>query len=172
MWKHRADDWLLAEWLPAELRHLRTTADDAEISGLLWAYQAWQRRFMAGDDGPAASAGWDASAPSAAVPGELGWALTELRRKRTLTPAPFRLRWPLLARLRAWWNAVATESYLRPLIQQQNDYNAALLDLAEALARQRLTSDGAVLAQAMLLAKLAATSRQIAPRLAAQTPPR
>jgi adenine C2-methylase RlmN of 23S rRNA A2503 and tRNA A37 len=61
-----------------------------------------------------------------------------------------------VARLRSWFNHLATEDYLRPLIQQQNDYNAALHEAIEALARQRRTTDAAIACQGLLLAKLLA----------------
>lgn len=155
LWKHRTDDWLLAHWLPAELAHLRVTADDAEIDGLLWAYQAWQAAFVRGDDWRAPIEGWELPGTTeTGETGELDWALGQLAHKRTVQPQAFTSRWPLLPRLRAAWNRIATESYLRPILQQQNDYNAALHDLAIALTRQRRTTDGAVLAQAMLLAKV------------------
>ena len=185
LWKHRSDAWLFRHWLPAELAHLRTTADDAEITGLLWAYGAWQRAFLGAEptqptaptqlptgptlpsNVPAPLQDWQLridppttdewnvhNAERAIIPGELGWAVQQVLEKGQLTPLAFHSRWPLVAALRTTWNRIATESYLRPLIQQQNDYNAALRDLAHALARQRRTSDGAALMQGVLWAKM------------------
>lgn len=157
VFKHHDDAWLLHQWLPAELQHLRTTADDAEIDALAEAYLFWQAHFL----------GWETGLqnvqrstldvqPANLQPAnsELAWTVAQVNKKRTVVPQPFRSRWPFVARARAWLNRVATEDYLRPLIQQQNDYNAALAEAISALARQRRTTDAAIMCQAMLLAKL------------------
>lgn len=151
LFKHQLDDWLLQRWLPAELAHLRTTAEDAEIAGLLDAYLYWQMCFLHGAEVAEHAAA--NPAPSAPVAGELHWTVAQVQAKRSIAPLPFQSRWPLAARLRGWLNRIATEAYLRPLIQQQNDYNAALAELALALERQRRTADAAVACQGALLAK-------------------
>lgn len=152
LFKHFADDWLMQSWLPAELTHLRTTADDSEIAGLQTAYLRWQSAFL--DESPAANLLDSSPAYAPKHQSELEWMLEQVSAKRTIAPLPFRSRLPLLARLRTLWNRIATETYLRPLIQQQNDYNAALAELGQALERQRRTTDAAILCQAMLLAKV------------------
>ncbi len=158
LWKHRPDRWLLTDWLPAELAHLRTTGSEAEIEALLWAYRTWQTAFLTGDSGIVSTNGWNQPPTEEQQgQGELGWTLGQLKHKATLKPIPFTSRFPLVTALRTIWNRVATEAYIRPLLQQQNDYNAALLELATALEHQRRTADGAVLAQGMLLAKLLGT---------------
>lgn len=152
LFKHHPDRWLLHVWLPAELAHLRTTAEDDEISGLLDAYLYWQTFFTQGAasaEQPIASANIQATPDS-----ELGWTVAQVQAKRNIVPQPFRSRWPLVARLRGLINRIATEDYVRPLIQQQNDYNAALAELAGALERQRRTADAAIVCQGALLAKL------------------
>lgn len=151
LFKHQTDEWLLRAWLPAELSHLRTTAYDLEIGGLLDAYRYWQAFFLHGP--AAAERSLSEEPPPTPVGGQLHWTVAQVQAKRTIAPLPFRSRWPLLAGLRGWLNRITTENYLRPLIQQQNDYNAALAELADALERQRRTSDAAVLCQAVLLAK-------------------
>lgn len=153
LWKLRPDPWLITTWLPAELQHLRTTADDREIAALVWAYSRWQTALLAGEDWRARIDGWESVAEPQTVPGELGWMLRQVAAKRTMLPQPFRSRWPLVARFQTLWNRIATEPYLRPLIQQQNDYHAALGELAQALERQRRSTDAAILAQGALLAK-------------------
>jgi len=153
LFKHYNNEWLFQTWLPAELTHLRTTADDAEIEGLIDAYLHWQTTFLLGTE-PEAQAIVSEPSPQSQQAGELGWTLQQLTAKRPIAPIPFRSRWPLVARLRTWWNRVATEDYLRPLIQQQNDFNASVVELAQALIRQRRTTDAAVLCQGMLLAKV------------------
>ncbi|HEY0607730.1 MAG TPA: glycosyltransferase family 2 protein [Herpetosiphonaceae bacterium] len=152
LFKHFPDDWLLQNWLPAELTHLRTTADDAEIAGLQAAYLHWQAAFLHGS--PTANPLDNSPAYTPDHQSELTWTLEQVSAKRTIVPLPFRSRLPLVARLRTLWNRIATETYLRPLIQQQNDYNAAIAELGQALARQRRAADAAILCQGMLLAKM------------------
>lgn len=157
LFKHQDQDTLVSAWLPAELRHLRTTADDNEIDALAWSYQLWQRYFLQGGrDTTARLDGWqDAASLDAAVSGsELAWVLAQAQNKRTLAPRPFASGIPGLARLRRLWNTVATEEYLRPLLQQQNDFNAALVEMGAAFERQRRATDAAILCQGMLLAKV------------------
>ena len=53
--------------------------------------------------------------------------LNQLRTKQQIREQPFVSRMPvfgpLIARLRAAWNSVSTKWYVRPLIQQQNEFN-------------------------------------------------
>ena len=159
LFKHQDDRWLAREWLPAELRHLRTTADDNDVDGLTWAYRTWQAHFLAGNTLPDARLdNWqDPPGEQGPPPGsEMAWTLGQASSKQVVTPRPFQSRLPGLALLRGWWNRLATEEYLRPIIQQQNDLNATLVELTTALERQRRTTDGAVLCQGMFLAKVLA----------------
>ena len=156
LFKHWDDRFLVAEWLPAELRHLRTTADSNEIDALAWSYRTWQAHLLQGRlPTELRITAWDeVSAQSEPPPGsELAWTLDQSRAKQTITPRPFRSRFAPVARVRGWWNKLATEEYVRPILQQQNDFNATLVELVHALERQRRTADAAVLCQGMLLAK-------------------
>lgn len=160
VFKHHNDHWLLTAWLPAELAHLRTTADDTEISALFDAYLFWQSAFLRREETRRQGDNLRPSTFDLHEQSELDWTLQQVAAKRTITPLPFRSRWSLLARLRTWLNHVTTEDYLRPLIQQQNDYNAALAELGRALARQRRTTDAAIVCQGVLLAKMVGTERK------------
>ncbi len=151
LFKHRSNEWLAAHWLTAELAHVRAAAEDAEIDSLIDAYHSWQQAFVAGRD-PAEQP--QSQPRERAHLSELEWTVQQVAAKRVIEPITFRSRLPLVSRLRTWFNRVATEEYLRPLIQQQNDYNAAVAELAMALERQRRASDAAVLCQGMFLAKL------------------
>ncbi len=156
LFKHWDDRFLAAEWLPAELRHLRTTADDNEVDGLAWSYRRWQAHFLQhGLWRELHVTEWNDPATAVEPPrdSELAWALAQARSKRTVVPAPFRSRFAAVARARRWWNKIATEEYLRPIVQQQNDLNATLVEIVQSLERQRRTADAAVLCQGMLLAK-------------------
>ncbi len=124
VWKHHDDAWLLHHWLPGEFAHLRTTADDAEIDALWDAYLFWQATFA----GVATAEGLVQPSTLDVQPsiGELGWTLEQIARKHVVVPQPFRSRWPGVAQARAWVNRLVTEAYVRPIVQQQNDYNSAL----------------------------------------------
>jgi len=157
LFKHRDDGWLFREWLPAELEHLRTTADDKEIEALRWSYLLWQQHFVEGGAGiDARLDGWSEGSRTEGPPtgSELGWTLEQATRKQTVEPIPFRSRVAGLARLRSALVKLVTEEYVRPLVQQQNDFNASVVELATALERQRRTADCAALCQGMLLAKV------------------
>jgi O-antigen biosynthesis protein len=166
LFKHHDDDYLASAWLPAEFRHLRTTAEDTEVEGLTWSYRLWQRYYMAGSQGTAARLeGWQepATMDAPAAGSELSWTLKQAGAKRTIQPLPFRSRIPGVARLRRLWNSIGTEEYLRPIIQQQNDFNAALVELGFALERQRRAADAAISCQGMLLAKVLSRRRNNLP---------
>jgi len=156
VWKHYPDAWLLHRWLPGELEHLRTTADDVEIDAIHEAYLFWQATFagVATDEGSAQRSSTQRVPDAQPSTGELGWTLEQIARKRVVGPQPFQSRWPGVAQARAWINRLVTEAYVRPIVQQQNDYNAALSEAITALARQRRTADAAIVCQSMLLAKL------------------
>lgn len=51
-----------------------------------------------------------------------------LEAKWRVTERPFTSTRPFIARLRQMWNDVATTWYVRPLLQQQNDFNRLLVD--------------------------------------------
>jgi len=55
------------------------------------------------------------------------------------TEQQFRSRWPLVARLRAAWNNVATRWYVRPNFEQQTRFNLAAQRALAALAEQSAT---------------------------------
>lgn len=157
LFKHWDNSWLTTTWLPAELLHLRTTANDHEIDGLIWAYRNWQAHFLTGNEELSVQfPDWQTAPALPELPSdsELAWLQGSVELKQTVVPQSFRSRLPGVVRLRQWWNRVATEEYLRPLIQQQNDFNATITQLSRALERQRRTADGAVLCQGMLLAKI------------------
>ena len=155
VFKHYDDAWLLHHWLPGELEHLHATADDAEIDALREAYLFWQATFLGiKPDGEAAQRSSTQRVPDVQLAqSELAWTLEQIARKRTVAPQPFRSRWTGVARLRGWVNRLTTAAYMRPIVQQQNDYNATLAEAVGALARQRRTTDAAIVCQGMLLAK-------------------
>jgi len=66
-------------------------------------------------------------------------------------PIPARQRW--LGAIRNGLLRLATRDFIVPIVQAQNDTNAALLESIQALSRQRRAADATILLQGMLLAK-------------------
>ena len=66
------------------------------------------------------------------MPGPLQESLDHLRAGQRLAELPFQSRVPLLGPVISWfrrqWNNVSTTWYVRPLIDQQNRFNAAVVD--------------------------------------------
>jgi hypothetical protein len=66
------------------------------------------------------------------MPGPLEASLDHLREGQTLAEQPFRSRVPVVGRLISWfrtrWNNVSTSWYVRPLIAQQNRFNAGVVE--------------------------------------------
>ena len=178
LWKHEPDEWLIRSWLPAELAYLRGTSDDDELEALMEVYLWWQAEFAAltprpplpsqatgeGEMGPIpplprVSAGEGAGGEGQSLRNsELDWLLGEVQRKSAPLAAPFRSRLPLVARMRELLSRLVLADYVRPLTQQQNDFNASAAELLAALVerteRQRRSADAAIACQAMLLAKV------------------
>jgi hypothetical protein len=76
------------------------------------------------------------------MPGPLEASLDHLREGQILVEQPFRSRVPVLGRLISWfrtrWNNVSATWYVRPLIAQQNRFNAGVV---EHLAAQNARVD-------------------------------
>jgi GT2 family glycosyltransferase len=73
---------------------------------------------------------------------DLAASLALLRERQLLREQPFSSQvpivGPLIARLRAAWNSVSTKWYVRPLLQQQNEFNVlAVTEIAAQAARIR-----------------------------------
>jgi hypothetical protein len=76
-------------------------------------------------------------------------AMAWLQEKGQLKERPFSssvpLLGPLIVRFRSLWNSVAAKWYVRPLIQQQNEFNALLVqrlgDLEEQIVPQIIEQD-------------------------------
>lgn len=70
----------------------------------------------------------------------------QLAAKWQVTERPFTsnapLIGPLIVRLRRLWNTVSTTWYVRPLVQQQNEYNHLLLQSSRQMAEVAGELDG------------------------------
>jgi len=90
--------------------------------------------------------------------------LTTLQEHRFRSSIP--LIGPLIARLRAGWNSVSTKWYLRPVLQQQNEFNELVVaaiaaqdaDLRNHAAQLRVL-EGRLAAEAIRLGELQARIR-------------
>ncbi|HEY1015138.1 MAG TPA: glycosyltransferase family 2 protein [Herpetosiphonaceae bacterium] len=155
LFKHFTNTWLMREWLPAELGHLRAVADTVEVDALECVYLAYQSAFCYNESQPVVS-DLDTFPDATATGGEteLQWVARQAAAKATLRPEPIRSRWPALAWLRNKLAGLATTEYLRPIIQQQTDANLAMAEAVAALVRQRRAAEAAALLQGMLLAKI------------------
>jgi chromosome segregation ATPase len=84
------------------------------------------------------------------MPGPLQASLDHLQEGQTLVEQPFRSHVPLLGRLISWfrtrWNNVSTTWYVRPLIAQQNRFNAGVVEHLAAqnarVDRQEVRTEG------------------------------
>lgn len=81
---------------------------------------------------------------------------------------------PLIVRLRRWWNNVSTTWYVRPLVQQQNEFNHLLTQTVDRLAEVDEELSGRLIAAdhdqtdlARQVAELTTAVNQLKRRLAA-----
>lgn len=151
--KHFAPQEIVDETLPAEAAWLQTCAA-REREALAAAYRTtlartpeiWRARSAHGaapmppTAQSAIVAGLEALRRQAVLPpaDEAGWALLQERARVAERPftSPTPLVGPLLARLRDAWANVAVRWYVRPLTQQQNAFNLALLEEVRAAEKQ------------------------------------
>ena len=86
-----------------------------------------------------------------------GW---QIRERPFTSRAP--LVGPLLARFREAWNNIATRWYVQPMIQQQSEFNLAVLRTVQALARRVEAQEiGAATTRSMLGQRLADVEERI-----------
>ncbi|XSG74687.1 glycosyltransferase family 2 protein [Herpetosiphon llansteffanensis] len=154
LFKYFNNTWLMRTWLPAEMGHIRACASDDEIQALKIAYLAYQSAFLNHESQPVISE-LDIFPDETADGGEteLQWIERQLRAKVNVAPAPIPARRPWLGAIRNGLLRLATRDFVVPIVQAQNDANAALLESIQALSRQRRAADATILLQGMLLAK-------------------
>ncbi|MDX1687892.1 MAG: hypothetical protein R3248_07905 [Candidatus Promineifilaceae bacterium] len=93
-----------------------------------------------------------------------------LEEKAEIEERPFRSETavvgPLIARFREMWNSVATKWYVRPLLQQQNNFNRLVVerlhDHDSRLIEQDREQTGAAHDMAALSAQVAQANRRLA----------
>ncbi len=129
--KHYSTQQVLADVLPAEAKRLSAEMPDADRRASLLAL-AHPGDCAMHDD-------------ARRLPTEE--ALGEARRLWLVAEKPFSSRapliGPLIAAVRTAWNNVATRWYIQPMLQQQVEFNAAVLRAVEAIARRLDAVEGA-----------------------------
>lgn len=78
-------------------------------------------------------------------------ALTQLQQKWQVAERPFQSNTavigPIIARLRTIWNNIATKWYVRPIVQQQNEFNRLTVTHLEEIALHFEELNGRLIAQ-------------------------
>lgn len=158
--KHYSDDQLWQDFLLAELLHLRQLTTDVELAALRTAYAEnlsvlqGTSDFFANPDAVArlqrtlkrvetlrvlsgrAEGMLALSQEHAGVTREL---LEWLDARREIVEKPFVSPSPVVGRaivgVRRFWNWMSTKWYVRSMVQQQNEFNASLVELLRHLER-------------------------------------
>lgn len=179
--KHYALDDILQKTIPAEQRWLATLPfSEREAAALAYRttlgrlFDIWEAREREGNK--------EEGAITAVTQYQVASGLQTLRRLARLRPLsphlqqkawgreqPFRsaipLFGPLIARLRDAWNSVATKWYVRPVVAQQNRFNALVLqylsDYQERLLAQDSDHDALRYSVAELSHQLARLDKQL-----------
>lgn len=98
----------------------------------------------------------DSSAESAAVARQIMGRVNEVKKSWLVEEKPFRSRLPFVASLRERFNSISTRWYVKPILAQQVEYNAAVARAIEDLGKQVAASapshdlEVAVLSERML----------------------
>lgn len=137
--KHYTDAQLWDDVLPAELQRLRDMESEVELAAVHRAYAdnlavlEGRADFIVNPDGAASLP----SSPRRLQTMKILGALAALCLKRQVVERPFVSNTPLVGPLivggRRLWNWMSTKWYVRALVQQQNDFNAQVIDALRAL---------------------------------------
>ena len=186
--KHYSDEQLWRDFLPAEQERLGGVKE-AELTALRQAYADNLAALEGRADfvvNPAGAAPLPKSrvrlevlrmlegqAEVSLASREAGASLdrsAELRSKCQLTEAPFvssaPVVGPLVVRFRRLWNWMSTKWYVRPLVQQQNEFNALFVRSLRALESSGVECERAVVRLNTTLARLESRLRRVEERLA------
>lgn len=138
--KHLEPDRFLRQFVPAERDWLRDEAPEAEQAALPSVYRAALGMLLELYRGRGETAGVAQALEELAVQAAARRSgmrtdeerLAELEARGTVRERPFRSRLPLVgplvARFRALWNEISTRWYVLPMLEQQNDFNRALVE--------------------------------------------
>ncbi len=161
IFKHLSTRQLLTEVLPAETHRQRRTMDDLDRQATAIIYRTAARAYF----GPLAANQTsfsqekekqtalkkkdkahrvdlydqpleDSSAEGAAISRQIMERVAEVKESWLVEEKPFRSRLPFVASLRERFNSISTRWYVKPILAQQVDYNAAVARAIEDLGKQ------------------------------------
>lgn len=181
VFKHLSTRQLLTQTLPAETRRQHRTMDDRDRQATATVYRTAARSYFGVLSGGAPALSQekekkvvlkkkeppappdvydtsleDAFAGSAAVSRQIMERVSEVKSGWLVEEKPFRSRLPLVASLRERFNSISTRWYVKPILAQQVEYNAAVARAIEDLGKQVAASvpshdlEVAVLSERML----------------------
>jgi O-antigen biosynthesis protein len=131
--KHHTTQQLIADFLPAEAQRLRAPLPPADRAASLQAYEAY--KDYVGESMPSSDSSGQPSSPAA----DLNQLVSDLEQRWLVREQPFVSRLPLLGPLvvavRSACNSISTRWYVQPLLQQQVEFNGAVVRTVSALAR-------------------------------------
>jgi len=134
--KHYVTSPLFGEFLRAERARLMTTTEKADRLASGAVYRAARRYFASGITGPGGSMSasynpqWEEADPAAA---RLIEHVAEVKTGWLVEEKPFRSHLPFVASLRERFNSLSTKWYVKPILAQQVEYNAAVSRTLEDL---------------------------------------
>lgn len=138
---------LLFDFVPAERARLRSTLAPIDRRASEAAYQAAKQALENGDKNLNEVLGnYNGQNETEDVQlAQLDNQLTEVKQSWKVEEKPFRSGLPFVATLREKFNSISTKWYVRPILQQQVDYNAAvarsLETLGQVVAGREATND-------------------------------
>ncbi len=158
IFKHFSTHQLLTEVLPAEKRRQQNTMDDLDRQASLIIYRAAARSYIRPFSRDLSSPFQekqtalkkinhsvqvdlydlsleDSSAESAALSRQIMERVQAVKQSWLVEEKPFRSRVPFVASLREWFNSISTRWYIKPILAQQVDYNAAVARAIEDLGK-------------------------------------
>lgn len=140
--KHYTTEQVLRDALPAEAARLRGEMPAADRLASRRALAHW------GDE----NVTMDKSMPT-----DTDRALADIERTWKVREQPFAshvpLAGPLVAAFRSAWNSISTRWYVQPMLQQQVEFNAAVLRAVQAMARRLDAIEGTDAATRLALAQ-------------------
>jgi GT2 family glycosyltransferase len=138
--KHYTTQQILADFLPAEAERLRREMPAADRLAARRVYRELGGKTMDKQEDALAA---------------LDHLVADLDRRWQVREQPFAshapLLGPLIVRFRSTWNNVATRWYVQPMLQQQIEFNAAVVRAVQALARQVDAQESITLASRAVL---------------------
>lgn len=126
--KHFSTRQLLEEFLPAERARLMNTTEKADRLAALAVFQATRAWFLQGEEKDMSLLDETDSAQERLIEH-----IAEVKQNWLVEEKPFRSRLPFVAIFRERINSLSTKWYVKPILAQQVEYNAAVSRAIEDL---------------------------------------